>query len=170
MLSPKVLGCCALGRKLSVEKEVFLITIDYESFTPLMSLVGGCFIGLAASILFLACRRIAGISGIFGEALMGQAMQAGGWRLLFLLGMLTAPWLMPGMEAYRPRFDLPVWGVLLAGFLTGYGTRMASGCTSGHGVCGLSRLSPRSLVAVLTFMAAGMVTVAVVRGVSGGAA
>lgn len=120
-------------------------------------------IGLAASMLFLGCRRIAGVSGIFGEALMGKAMHAGGWRLLFLLGMLIAPWFLPGMETHRPRFDLSLWGVLLAGFVSGYGTRIARGCTSGHGVCGLSRLSLRSLVAVVIFMSAGMVTVAIIR-------
>lgn len=124
-------------------------------------------IGLAASMLFLGARRIAGISGIFGEALTGRAMQAGAWRLLFLLGILIAPWVLPWMDTHGPRFDLPLWSVLLAGFLTGYGTRIARGCTSGHGVCGLSRLSLRSLVAVMAFMSAGMVTVAIIRVVSG---
>ncbi|WP_298596666.1 YeeE/YedE family protein [Zoogloea sp.] len=143
--------------------------IDYESFTPLISFVGGCMIGLAVVILFLGDRRIAGVSGIFGEILTGLAGEGRGWRLLFVAGMLLAPWVVTGSGADGARFGLPFWGVLIAGFLTGYGTRIARGCTSGHGVCGLSRLSLRSLVAVLTFMTAGMVTVTVVRIISGGA-
>lgn len=141
--------------------------IDYQSFTPFVSFVGGCMIGLAVVILFLGDRRIAGISGIFGEMLTGLAGEGHGWRLLFVAGMLLAPWLVTGFGADGVRFTVPLWGVLIAGFLTGYGTRIARGCTSGHGVCGLSRLSPRSLVAVLTFMTAGMATVSIMRVVSG---
>lgn len=144
-----------------------MITIDYQSFTPFMSLVGGCMIGLAAVLLFLGSRRIAGISGILGEMLTGLATEGRGWRLCFIFGMLLAPWVLTGFDAASPRFALPWGGVLVAGFLTGYGTRIARGCTSGHGVCGLSRLSLRSLVAVLTFMAAGMATVTIVRIVAG---
>lgn len=141
--------------------------IDYQSFTPFVSFVGGCMIGLAVVILFLGDRRIAGVSGIFGEILTGHGGEGRGWRLLFVAGMLLAPWLVTGAGADGARFTLPLWGVLIAGFLTGYGTRIARGCTSGHGVCGLSRLSLRSLVAVLTFMAAGMTTVTIMRIVSG---
>ena len=143
--------------------------IAYQSFTPFVSFVGGCMIGLAVVILFLGDRRIAGVSGIFGEILTGLGGEGRGWRLLFVAGMLLAPWFVTGSGADGARFTLPFWGVLIAGFLTGYGTRIARGCTSGHGVCGLSRLSLRSLVAVLTFMTAGMVTVTVVRIISGGA-
>lgn len=145
-----------------------MITIDYQSFTPLTSLLGGCMIGLAAVTLFLGSRRIAGVSGILGEMLSGLALEGRSWRLLFILGMLLAPWLVTGFDADGPRFVLPWGGVLIAGFLTGYGTRIARGCTSGHGVCGLSRLSLRSLVAVLSFMGAGMMTVSIVRITLGG--
>ena len=125
-------------------------------------------IGLAAVALFLGGRRIAGVSGILGEMLTGLATEGRSWRLFFIVGMLFAPWFVSGFHAERPRFDLPWGGVLIAGFLTGYGTRIARGCTSGHGVCGLSRLSFRSLVAVLTFIVAGAATVTIVRIVSGG--
>ena len=150
------------------QREFILITIDYQSFTPYMSLVGGCMIGLAAVVLFLGSRRIAGISGIFGEILTGLATEGRSWRLFFILGMLLAPWLVAGFDVERPRFGLSLGGVLLAGFMTGYGTRIARGCTSGHGVCGLSRLSLRSFVAVLSFMMAGMATVTIMRIVLGG--
>lgn len=142
---------------------MFLITIDYQSFTPFVSLAGGCLIGLAAVMLFLGDRRIAGVSGIFGAILTGPAAEGRSWRVFFIVGMLLAPWLVTGFDANRARFELPWGGVLVAGFLAGYGARIARGCTSGHGVCGLSRLTSRSLVAVLIFMAAGMVTVSVVR-------
>lgn len=145
-----------------------LIAIDYQSFTPFMSLAGGCMIGLAAVMLFLGSRRIAGISGIFGEILTGLATEGRSWRLFFILGMLLAPWLIAGVDTEHLRFELPWGGVLLAGFMTGYGTRIARGCTSGHGVCGLSRLSPRSFVAVLAFMVAGMATVTLMRIILGG--
>ena len=151
----------------SLRQECILITIDYQSFTPLMSLVGGCMIGMAAVMLFLGSRRIAGISGIFGEVLTGLATEGRSWRLFFIVGMLLAPWLVAGFDVERPRFELPWGGLLLAGFVTGYGTRIARGCTSGHGVCGLSRLSLRSFVAVLSFMMSGMVTVAIIRIVGG---
>lgn len=144
------------------------MTIDWAHFTPAASLGGGALIGLAAGILFIGSRRIAGISGIFGEVLSG-ARDGMGWRLAFLAGLLAAPWVVPGLAVGggEARFGVS-WPVLFAaGLLTGYGTRIARGCTSGHGVCGLSRLSPRSLVAVLCFMASGMVTVTVLRLLSG---
>ena len=147
------------------------MTIDWAQFTPVASLGGGALIGLAAAILFIGSRRIAGISGIFGEVLNG-ARDGLGWRLAFLAGLLAAPWVVPGLAGATGEARFPVsWPLLLvAGLLTGYGTRIARGCTSGHGVCGLSRLSPRSLVAVLCFMASGMVTVTVLRVLSGEAA
>ena len=147
------------------------MTIDWAQFTPMASLGGGALIGLAAAILFIGSRRIAGISGIFGEVLNG-VRDGLGWRLAFLVGLLAAPWVVPGLAsaAGEARFGVS-WPLLfVAGLLTGYGTRIARGCTSGHGVCGLSRLSPRSLVAVLCFMASGMVTVTVLRVLSGEAA
>lgn len=142
-----------------------LISVDWASFTPLPSLVGGALIGLAAVVLFLGCGRVAGISGILGECLQGLVGEGRGWRLAFLGGLLLAPWIATGVGVAggKARFDVSLWVLLFAGLLTGYGTRIARGCTSGHGVCGLSRLSPRSLVAVLSFMVAGMFTVTVLR-------
>mgnify|MGYP001214340230 CR=1 FL=1 len=142
--------------------------IDWAHFTPLTSLGGGALIGLAAAILFIGSRRIAGISGIFGEVLNGTR-DGMGWRLAFLAGLLAAPWVVPGLAegTGTARFGVSLPVLFIAGLLTGYGTRIARGCTSGHGVCGLSRLSPRSLVAVLCFMASGMVTVTVLRLLTG---
>lgn len=142
--------------------------IDLQHFTPWAALAGGLLIGLAAALLMLFNGRIAGISGIVGGLLRGPRGERG-WRVAFLAGMLAAPLLATAL-AWSPvaRIDAG-WGtVLLAGFLVGIGTRYASGCTSGHGVCGLSRGSMRSLVATLTFMAAGFVTVYVQRHVLGG--
>lgn len=144
------------------------MSIDWAQFTPVASLCGGALIGLAAAILFAGSHRIAGVSGIFGEVLNG-ALDGLGWRLAFLAGLLVAPWVVPGLlgVAGEARFPVSWPPLLVAGLLTGYGTRIARGCTSGHGVCGLSRLSPRSLVAVLCFMASGMATVTVLRALSG---
>ena len=140
------------------------MTIDWAQFTPMASLGGGALIGLAAAILVIGTRRIAGISGIFGEVLNG-ARDGLGWRLAFLAGLLAAPWVMPGLAGTTGEARFPVsWPLLLvAGLLTGYGTRIARGCTSGHGVCGIARMSPRSLAATACFMAAGFATVYAVR-------
>ena len=120
-------------------------------------------IGLASALFVLLNGRILGISGIVGGLLRPRAGDMG-WRLAFLLGMLVAPglyWLVVGPT--QPRIDA-TWGmVVMAGLLVGVGTRYGSGCTSGHGVCGLSRMSPRSLVATLAFMGAGFVTVFLIR-------
>ncbi|MBN8283107.1 YeeE/YedE family protein [Zoogloea sp.] len=140
--------------------------IDWAQFTPGTSLGGGALIGLAAALLFAVTGRTAGVSGIFGEALRG-ARDGGGWRWAFLMGLVAASWVLGGQPSGgEGRFDVPLPVLFVAGLLTGYGTRIARGCTSGHGVCGLSRLSPRSLVAVLCFMGAGMATVAVLRWLS----
>ena len=126
-------------------------------------LAGGAAIGAAAALLMLVNGRVAGISGIYRQLLTGRFGQLG-WRLAFVLGMLVAPglyWLVVGPT--QPRIDA-TWGmVVIAGLLVGVGTRYGSGCTSGHGVCGLSRMSPRSLVATLAFMGAGFVTVFLIR-------
>lgn len=137
--------------------------IDTAHFTPYASLAGGVLIGLAAALLILFNGRIAGISGVLGGLLRPQGGDVG-WRAAFLLGLLAAP------AVYAAVTRLPAividadWGALVgAGLLVGLGTRYASGCTSGHGVCGLSRLSPRSAVATLAFMGAGFATVYVIR-------
>jgi uncharacterized protein len=141
--------------------------IDWLNFTPLSAAVGGMLIGLAASGLVLFTGRIAGISGILGGLLRPQRGNIG-WRVAFLGGLMVSPAIF-SIVARLPasQIDTP-WPVLvLAGLLVGLGTRYGAGCTSGHGVCGLSRLSPRSLAAVLTFMAAGFLTVFITRHVLG---
>ena len=144
------------------------MTIDWLHFTPAMSALGGVLIGLAAGILVLFTGRIAGISGILG-GLLRPIVGEIGWRVAFLTGLLAAP-AMYRAVALLPESRIDAgWPVLvLAGLLVGMGTRYGAGCTSGHGVCGLSRLSPRSLAAVLSFMAAGFVTVFVARHLLGG--
>lgn len=137
--------------------------IDWTHFTPWAALAGGVLLGLASALFVLLNGRVLGISGIVGGLLRPRAGDIG-WRLAFLLGMLVAPilyWLVVGPT--QPRIDAS-WGmVVIAGLLVGVGTRYGSGCTSGHGVCGLSRMSPRSLVATLAFMGAGFVTVFLIR-------
>jgi hypothetical protein len=142
------------------------MTIDWNHFTPWASLAGGILLGLASALFILVNGRILGISGILGGLLRPQNADAG-WRVAFLLGMLAAPatlsWVAPAGLVSAPRIDAGYVTVVIAGLLVGYGTRLGSGCTSGHGVCGLSRLSPRSLVATGSFMAAGFTIVYVMR-------
>lgn len=137
--------------------------IDWTNFTPWAALAGGVLLGLASALFVLLNGRILGISGIVGGLLRPRSGDVG-WRISFVLGMLAAPalyWLLAG--PVPARIDAG-WGmVVLAGLLVGAGTRYGSGCTSGHGVCGLSRMSPRSLVATLAFMGAGFATVFVIR-------
>lgn len=137
-------------------------------FTPLSALIGGALIGLAATLLYATLGRIAGISGIVNAAVGEKADR--GWRVAFLFGLIVAAsaWLLGTGVAPRTGFPLP-W-LVAAGLLVGFGTRMGSGCTSGHGICGLSRLSKRSLVAVLVFMGCGFATVYVLRHLAGGIA
>ncbi|HWI82030.1 YeeE/YedE family protein [Ramlibacter sp.] len=139
------------------------MTIDWNHFTPWASLAGGLMIGLAAALFVLLSGRLLGISGILGGLLAPRAGDAR-WRLAFLAGLLVAPtvWALFAPPAV-PRVHAGGAVLLVAGLLVGWGTRYGSGCTSGHGVCGLSRLSPRSLAATLAFMAAGFATVYVVR-------
>ena len=137
--------------------------VDWAHFTPWSSLAGGMLIGLAAAILLLSNGRIAGISGILG-GLFEWPRGDLAWRVAFLAGLVGAP-LAYGLFAALPsvRVDAGTVTLLVAGLLVGVGTRYGAGCTSGHGVCGLSRRSPRSLVATLAFMAAGFITVYVLR-------
>ena len=139
------------------------MTIDWMHFTPGVALLGGVLIGLAAALFVLFNGRIAGISGIVGGLLRPQRGDIG-WRLAFVGGLLAAPLLytlvLPLPEV---RIEVGSLQIIVAGLLVGIGTRYGAGCTSGHGVCGLSRLSPRSVVATLVFMAAGFATVFVLR-------
>ena len=143
------------------------MTILWNAFTPGASLAGGILIGLAAALMVVLLGRVTGISGIVGSLLQRSSWQhtsIWSWRLAFVLGLVLAPlvwqWFaaLPAME--MPRSPVVI---VLAGLLVGFGTRLGSGCTSGHGVCGLSRLSLRSLAATLTFMATGVVAVFVLR-------
>jgi uncharacterized membrane protein YedE/YeeE len=140
--------------------------IDWPNFTPWASLAGGVLLGVASGAFVLLNGRILGISGIVGGLLAPRRGDAG-WRIAFLLGMLAAPatfaLLAPAGFLAEPRIEAGYGAVVAAGLLVGFGTRYGSGCTSGHGVCGLSRLSPRSLVATLVFMAAGFLTVFLIR-------
>ena len=142
------------------------MVIDWANFTPWATLGGGIVLGLASAIFILFNGRILGISGILG-GLLSPRMGDVGWRVSFLLGMAAAPalfaWIAPPGLLSVPRIDAGYGLIVVAGLLVGLGTRYGSGCTSGHGVCGLSRLSPRSLVATLTFMGAGFAMVFVLR-------
>ena len=142
------------------------MTIDSLHFTPWSALAGGILIGLAAALFILLNGRIAGISGIIGGLLRPSKGDIS-WRLAFIAGLIIAP------VIYGTFYELPAaqidagTGILIvAGLLVGVGTRYGSGCTSGHGVCGISRLSPRSITATMIFMAAGFVTVLLLRHLS----
>jgi uncharacterized protein len=142
------------------------MNIDWSHFTPWASLAGGVLLGVASAAFILLNGRILGISGIVG-GLLGPRPGDAGWRVAFLLGMLAAPatflLLAPAGFPPEPSIEAGYGAIVAAGLLVGFGTRYGSGCTSGHGVCGLSRLSPRSLVATLAFMAAGFATVFLIR-------
>ena len=141
--------------------------IDWGSFTPWSAVIGGVIIGVAVAIFVLVNGRIAGISGIIG-GLVRPTYPDLAWRAAFVLGLLLAPVIyariamLPAIE-----IDANYPTIIVAGLLVGVGTRYGAGCTSGHGVCGVSRRSPRSLVATLSFMTAGFATVFVVRHVAG---
>ena len=137
--------------------------IDWVNVTPWTSLAGGLLIGLSAAMFLLFNGRIAGISGILGGLLQWPTGDLA-WRIAFLLGLVGAP-LVYGLFAPLPTVQVDAGAITLvaAGLLVGIGTRYGSGCTSGHGVCGLSRRSPRSLVATGAFMVAGFLTVFIVR-------
>ena len=139
------------------------MTVDWNAFTPWSSLAGGALIGIAAAMFALLNGRIAGISGVLG-GLFRPVRGDVGWRTAFVTGLLSAPllYLLVG-KVLRPQIDAGYAALVLAGLLVGVGTRYGSGCTSGHGVCGLSRLSGRSLAATAAFMGAGFITVFATR-------
>ena len=139
------------------------MTIDWANFTPWSSLVGGIVIGLATAMFLLLNGRIAGISGILGGLLRPTKGDVG-WRVAFVAGLIFSP-IVFNLAAPLPavQIDADATFLIMAGLLVGIGTRYGSGCTSGHGVCGLSRLSPRSMIATALFMLAGFVTVFITR-------
>ncbi|MDO8908305.1 MAG: YeeE/YedE family protein [Pseudohongiella sp.] len=139
------------------------MTIDWIAFTPWTALAGGALIGLAAAAFVLLNGRIAGISGIVGGLLSPQKGDIL-WRILFVAGIVLAPllWLLSG-PLPDMQIDASYPMLIVAGLIVGISTRYGSGCTSGHGVCGISRLSPRSIVATLAFMFTGFVTVYIMR-------
>jgi uncharacterized membrane protein YedE/YeeE len=141
--------------------------IDWLHFTPLTSLAGGLLIGLAAAALLLSEGRILGVTGIFGGLVTPQPGQWR-WRLALVAGLMAAaPVSVALLGAAPPAIHGSALALVVAGLLVGSGTRLANGCTSGHGICGLARLSPRSAAATATFMASGFLTVFIVRHVLG---
>ena len=137
------------------------------SFDPISAALGGLLIGTGALSLMLFNGRIAGISGIFADALDPQR-PGRAWRIAFIIGLVAAPLLIAATGRGVPVADMPAWTVVIAGGLfVGFGTRLAAGCTSGHGVCGIARLSPRSLVATAVFMVSAAIVVAVSRHLMG---
>jgi len=139
------------------------MSIDWNAFTPWSALAGGVLIGIAAAMFVLLNGRIAGISGVIGGLLKPVPGDVA-WRAAFVIGLIGAPLAYLLFSPLpRPQIDAGFGALVAAGLLVGIGTRYGSGCTSGHGVCGLSRMSPRSLVATLSFMGAGFVTVYVTR-------
>jgi hypothetical protein len=156
------------ARGSNTSNKKIMITIDWNNFTPGSALAGGLLIGIAALLLALLNGRLAGISGIAG-GLLKPARGDFGWRIAFLAGLVAAPaaWALFAGELPQAHIDAGTGTLLVGGLLVGIGTRYGSGCTSGHGVCGLSRRSPRSLAATLVFMGVGFAVVFVVRHVIG---
>ena len=139
------------------------------NFTPVSAAIGGALIGLSAVLLMFSSGRIAGISGIF-SGLLNLRSEDKGWRIAFLAGLILAP-VVAGLVGHgMPTPSLPSsWAVIIvAGLLVGFGTRLGGGCTSGHGICGIARLSPRSVAATVVFMVTAILTVAIARHVVGG--
>ena len=144
------------------------MNIDLVHFSPYSSFAGGMLIGIATAILILFNGRIAGVSGILGQALNGGIVRDNLWRIAFVMGIIAAPalWQIWVGEIEIVIQTNALW-LMIAGLLVGVGTSYGSGCTSGHGICGLSRLSMRSLIATLSFMISGMVTVYIMRHILG---
>ena len=140
--------------------------IDVASFTPWSALIGGLIIGLAAAVLIVGSGHIMGMSGILKSSIVQLPKLS--WQLVFVIGMAVATWVYALVFGF-PEIEMgqPIWKIIVAGLLVGFGTRLGSGCTSGHGICGNARLSPRSMAATVTFMLFGIVTVYVGRHVLG---
>jgi uncharacterized protein len=139
------------------------------NFTPLSAAIGGALIGLASLLLMLLLGRVAGISGI-AAGILGVGAIDRGWRLAFIVGLILAPIaaMLAGYTVPLPAMPASWFVVITAGFLVGFGARLGGGCTSGHGICGIARLSKRSIAATMIFMGAAVVTVALMRHVIGG--
>lgn len=138
------------------------MSIDWAAFTPWQSLLGGALIGLAAVVLLVVNGRVFGISGILTTSLFGGGQR--GWRIAALIGVLVSPWVYIALGGQMPQAHPRAISVLIiAGLLVGFGSALGSGCTSGHGVCGISRLSGRSMIATLSFMITGFATVYLFR-------
>lgn len=131
--------------------------IDMANFTPWSALIGGIMIGLAASILIVGIGKIMGMSGILKSSLV--SLPRFSWQLMFVIGMAITTWLYSLLIGF-PELEMgqPLWKIIAAGLLVGFGTRLGSGCTSGHGICGISRLSGRSITATVLFLFSGIVT------------
>ena len=141
------------------------MTIDWANFTPMASLIGGVLVGLAALLLMLVHGRIMGVSGIAGQLVRDPGSKDTSWRLAFIVGLLGGPLIMQILSApIESVFVADGFILAIAGLLVGLGTAIGSGCTSGHGICGISRLSIRSITATCVFVAFGMITVFVVGG------
>ena len=144
------------------------MNIDLSHFTPYASFAGGILIGIAAAILILFNGRIAGVSGILGQALNGGIVRDNLWRIAFVMGIIAAPALWQiWVGEIEINIETNALWLIIAGLFVGVGTSYGSGCTSGHGICGLSRFSMRSVIATLSFMLTGMVTVYMMRHVLG---
>lgn len=136
--------------------------MNYELF--LWPLIGGAIIGLAASLLLLLNGRIFGVTGVLSGAIWGHGSDKQ-WRVAAIVGLIAGSWVtsLVAPSFFEYNFEIPLWPMAIAGLLVGFGTRLGSGCTSGHGICGLPRFSARSLVAVMTFMATGALTTYIVK-------
>lgn len=134
-----------------------MVMIDMANFTPYSALIGGVIIGLAAAVLILGSGHIMGMSGILKSSIAQLPKLS--WQLVFVIGMALATWGYAAVFGF-PNIEMgqPLWKIIVAGLLVGFGTRLGSGCTSGHGICGISRLSPRSITATILFLTSGIAT------------
>ena len=142
-----------------------MLNIDWANFTLLNSLMGGILIGIAATIIFFVNGRIMGISGILGSLIITKETDQKFWRIIFILGVLIGPLIFILLfKEIKSEMVANTTLLIISGFLVGLGTSLGNGCTSGHGICGLSRFSIRSIVATLVFVISGMITVYLING------